>query len=128
MKKILCLFLMVMFGAVGTVSASYIRGSSGDTLKHHTITVGTSEAVSLATIPTGTRILGYVVGGYQGTGWVALYDDSSMGSTDATFVFAETACASGASEVVWFPIPYTITQQLYIYVGTSYTSVTVYYE
>lgn len=128
MKKILFIILMVMFAAVGTVSADYIRGSSGDTLKHRTIAVGVSEAVSLSIIPTGTRILGYVVGGYQGTGFVALYDDSSMGSTDATFVFAETACASGASETVWFPIPYKITQQLYIYVGTSYTSVTVYYE
>ena len=128
MKKILFLILAVMMLTVGIANADYIRGSAGDKLETHTITVGTSEAVSLSIIPVGTRILGFVVGGYSGTGWVALYDDSSMGTTDATFVFAETAVASGASEVVWFPIPYAITQQLYIYVGTQYTSVTIYYE
>ena len=128
MKKILFLILAVMMLTVGIANADYIRGSAGDKLETHTITVGTSEAVSLSIIPTGTRILGFVVGGYSGTGWVALYDDSSMGTTDATFVFAESACASGTTETVWFPIPYAITQQLYIYVGTSYTSVTIYYE
>ena len=128
MKKILFLILAVMMFTVGTANADYIRGSSGDKLETHTITVGTAEAVSLSIIPVGTRILGFVVGGYAGTGWVALYDDSSMGSSDATYVFAEAAVASGASETVWFPIPYKITQQLYVDVGTAYTSVTIYYE
>ena len=131
MKKILFLILAVMMltvGITGTVSADYIRGSAGEKLETHTITVGTSEAVSLSTIPTGARILGFIVGGYGGAGFVALYDDSSMGSTNATFVFAEAGAASGATETVWFPIPYKIEQQLYVYAATSTTSVTVYYE
>jgi len=130
MKKILFLILMVMMltvGIVGTVSADYIRGSSGDKLETY-VAQGTDEAVALATIPSGTRILGFIVVGDGAAGLVGLYDVAGLTTAAVSNCIAEGGCASDTTESIFFPMPYTIETRLVLVFDASTTSITVYYE
>ena len=127
MKKILCLILMVMFLAVGTVSADYVRGSTGDQLITYTV-YGVDEAVALTTIPTGTRVLGFMVAGNGASGFAGLYDCASLLVATSSNLVAEGSAASSQSSSVWFPMPYKVKTRLVIVTDASTTSVTVFYE
>ena len=130
MKKILFLILMVMMltvGIVGQVSADYIRGSSGDKLETYLV-YGTDEAVAVATIPIGTRILGFTVAGNGAAAFAGLYDVASVATSGSSTCIAEGSAASSQTESVWFPMPYTIVTRLVIVTDASTTAVTVYYE
>ena len=137
MKKILFIILAVMMltvGIVGIANADYIRGSTGDKLESYTVygvSVSGIQAtgyVSLTNIPSGTRILGISVTGNGAAAFVALYDSSTMGSATAADVIAEAGAAANTTQSLFFPMPYKVEKQVFVAVGATTDSVTIYYE
>jgi len=119
--------MVLAVGIVGVAKADYIRGSSGTKVETYMM-YGTSEAVSLSTIPAGTRLLGFTVAGNNAAAFAGLYDCASLLVATTTYGIAEGSAASGQTNTVWFPMPFELQTRLVIIVNASTTAVTVYYE
>ena len=122
------LVALVTLGLVALKLTPAFAASNSPDAAVGTYTLSATATATLASLPTGARLLGYTYAEGTAGGFVSLNDSAIAGTINSTTVFSDVISAANYTTTVVYPLPKTLTNGLVVKMSDSTGVITVYYE